>query len=108
MKQSNKDFFDKICDKNFLGPLTVRVGDNDELTKYKGMEDGLAIAKACKADSKLKFKLLDRDKKNWNVDYKKYLEHSKKIVRKDIVLNQFIGMKGYSLDALRDANISSN
>ena len=72
------------------------------------MEDGLAIAKACKADSKLKFKLLDRDKKNWNVDYKKYLEHSKKIVRKDIVLNQFIGMKGYSLDALRDANISSN
>lgn len=104
VRKTDEPFFDVLCDKNSCGDLKVKIDNKDESTKYKGMEDGLAIAKACTFDNKLRYRLLEKQL-GWEVNDKKYLEHRKKIVRKDIVLSHFIGLKGYSVNALKKARL---
>lgn len=72
------------------------------MTGYKGMEDGLAIAKLVTNNPGLKYKLIPKEI-YWNImgDKKKAEEHKIKMARKNIVLSTFINIKGYSINKLK-------
>lgn len=100
--------FDKICEKknNQLGELEVKVDGRVVKTDYEGMEDGLVIAQFTTKNPELKFKLLDKELP-WNIvgNEERIKKHKKKLARKNIVLDEFMRIKGYSIDALMKAKI---
>jgi len=100
--------FDEITSKNPFNPVCVCIDNVCTQTEHKGMEDGLAIAKASsrKEKQKIYFKLLD-DRLSWRVnsDYDKRLNHRRKLARKDTVLRNFMAVKNYSEKDLKNAEI---
>ncbi len=97
--------FDEITYKNPFPPLRVCIDNKYEETKYRGMEDGLAIAKAAsyfKGQKKL-FKLLDKQL-DWKVTGDK-LKHRKKLARKDRVLRNFMAVRDYSVKDLESSEM---
>ncbi len=98
--------FDEICENNQLGNLYVQIYDALVETKFKGMEDGLAIARLVYNNKDLKYKLIDKELL-WNIDkdYKRIFKHKVKLARKNIVLSTLINIKGYSIDKLMEAKI---
>lgn len=90
--------FDEICEKNQLGNLDVEVNGKIMSTPYKGMEDGLAIARLQTFNKRLKYKLL-KPALPWNIsgDEKRIEEKKIMMARKNIVLSTFINLKGYKL-----------
>jgi hypothetical protein len=101
--------FDELCEDNQLGSLAVSVEGREIQTPYKGMEDGLAIARLLSfpANRHRTCLLCDFEGQplSWNVssDEAKRQEHKAKMARKNIVLSAFMGMKGYSVERLREA-----
>jgi len=95
--------FDEICEKNRnqLGELIVKVNDELLSTDYEGMEDGLAIAELVTKNNGLKYKLI-RKNLFWNIEGngERVIRQKKKMARKNIVLNTFMNIKGYSIDKL--------
>lgn len=89
--------FDNIAD----GDEPLKIGGYT--TKRKGMEDGLAIAKAVSSNPTLKYELLSTDPRPWNVDPSKERSHREKLARKDVVLRGFMSERGYSPERLVDA-----
>ena len=89
--------FDEITNAEIKCNLEITYKGNVLKTEYKGMEDGLAIAKAASMYS-IKFKLLDK-KLNWKTN------DEKKLLRKDIVLRTFMTIRGYSVKDLLSAEI---
>jgi hypothetical protein len=111
----NYNLFDKYIkefDKITLGvptkTLRVCIDNVCHDTHFKGMEDGLAIAKAASQSDKPKvyFKLLD-DYLPWKInnDYNKKLDHRKKLARKDIVMRGFMKEYDFKENDLKDAKI---
>lgn len=103
-ENEKKLIFDEICEDNQLGTLQVKVDNILMETQYKGMEDGLAIAKLVSSNENLKYKLIN-ERLPWRIDedHKRRMTHKIKMARKNIVLNKFIGLKGYSIDKLMAA-----
>ena len=92
--------FDEICNKNPFGKLNVCVDNVVKETEYKGMEDGLAIAKAFSSrEAKIKFKLLDK-KLKWDLKVKDISKQRIKLARKNEVLLNFMALRNYSVDDL--------
>lgn len=96
--------FDEITDKNPFPSILVCIDNICTQTDHKGMEDGLAIAKALsiKEKSALHFKLLNENPLPWKIDsnYDKRLKHKKKLARKDRVMRNFIELRGYKIENL--------
>lgn len=96
--------FDEICEDNQLENFRVKVDGVFMETEYKGMEDGLAIAKLVSSNDNLKFKLIN-ERLPWRIDEdrERRIKHKIKMARKNIVLSKFMEMKGYSIDKLMAA-----
>lgn len=107
----NRLWFDEICEKenNQLGPLVININGRLIVTDYEGMEDGLAIARLLTLynNNNLKFRRLKYKGQslNWNLpdDDNNKLKQKKKMARKNIVLSTFMGIRGYSIEQLRNA-----
>lgn len=98
--------FDEITDKNLFSPLCVCVDNICRQVDHKGMEDGLAIAKASSQnDSKIHFKLLNKKPLLWEIkkNYNKIQRHREKLARKDTVLRNFMAVRDYSVENLLKA-----
>lgn len=98
--------FDKICESNSFGDLEVVVNEITMKTGYKGMEDGLAVARLVSKNSDLRFKLID-ERLPWRIDekFERRLKHKIKMARKNEVLGHLMNMKGHSVDKLISAKI---
>jgi len=60
--------FDEICENNQFGEFSVKVDGTFTNTKYKGMEDGLAIAELLANNSTQDFKYkLIKEELRWNI-----------------------------------------
>jgi hypothetical protein len=96
--------FDEITKENPFNQVNVCIDNYCSQTKHEGMEDGLAIAKAAsqKGKDRIYFKLFEK-KINWNIDLTKKRSHREKLARKDIVLRNFMEVRGYSVKDLEDA-----
>ncbi len=91
--------FDPITDKNNFSPLKVSVGENIIEADHRGMEDGLAIAKALsKISSSIKFKLIKKGSLYWRVNNTD--KHRQKLARKNKVMSNFMEHRGYSINSL--------
>ncbi len=101
--------FDEITDTNPFCPVCVTIDGECSQTPHRGMEDGLAIAKAVSKEHSLKYKLIgiNHDTPLWRVNPNKILEHRQKLARKDIVLRNFMAIRGYSVEDLENSNISN-
>ncbi len=105
--------FDEICEpeNHQFGELTVNINGNSETTSYKGMEDGLAIARIIHySPNKLLNYELIKEPIDWEIenDAKRILEHKKKLARKNIVLSTFMNVRGYSVEQLARADMVWN
>jgi len=103
-----KLIFDKMCEGNQPGNLEVVVNGIIIKTDYKGMEDGLAIARLISKDPDLKFKLID-EILPWRIDekFERRLKHKVKMARKNAVLSHLINVNGYSIDKLMESKIKT-
>lgn len=98
--------FDEITIKNPFSPLQVCIDNVCHLTDHRGMEDGLAIAKAATKNPNLKYKLIkDGILPNWAINPKKIKEHRQKLARKDTVLRNFMAIRNYSEEDLLNAEL---
>ncbi|OGE90558.1 MAG: hypothetical protein A3J07_02545 [Candidatus Doudnabacteria bacterium RIFCSPLOWO2_02_FULL_49_13] len=86
----------------FQFPVTI--DGVSSLTDHKGMEDGLAIAKAASQSRNIHFKLLPTALP-WKVTEDKINNHRKKLARKDYVMRNFMAMRNYSIEALEAAEV---
>lgn len=105
--ETEKLRFDKICDKNNLGNLEVTVYDHQVITKYEGMEDGLAIAELITRNEGLKYELIGDNYLSWwiDIDENRKFKQKVKMARKSIVLATFMNIKGYSINKLMEAEL---
>lgn len=94
--------FDEITAKNSFEPVHVCIDSVVRHTDHRGMEDGLAIAKAVfearKEGQKIEFGLVEEKKLKWEINTtepEKVLEHRKKLARKDSVMRGFMKYRGY-------------
>ena len=92
--------FDEITSRNSFDEIGVTLDGYGYNTSHKGMEDGLAIAKARSKNNKLDYLLIDK-KLEWAVNNK--LDHRKKLARKDVVMRNFMALRNYSVKDLRSA-----
>lgn len=98
--------FDEITTGDKFDPINVCIDNVCQSTDHKGMEDGLAIAKAatlCGTD--VKFKLLNQPLVLWDIEmaHGKVTDHRKKLARKEMVLRNFMAVRDYSVDDLLKA-----
>ncbi|HDZ86765.1 MAG TPA: hypothetical protein ENH57_03625 [Actinobacteria bacterium] len=98
--------FDGITKNKSGRELCVRIDNVCRPTAHKGMEDGLAIAKATKKDSNIKFKLFE-SKLIWEIEKSKIFNHRLKLARKEIVMRNFMKEKGYSEKTLLNGLLNS-
>lgn len=92
--------FDAITNKKPFNKICVYIDNICSETDQKGMEDGLAIAKAISQKKEgIYCKLLNK-KLPWRIDLLKKRDHQEKLARKEIVMERFIKEKGYSLKDL--------
>lgn len=99
--------FDNITDPKEPRKIELLIDKVSCKTDKKGMEDGLAIAKAVLIEPKIKYHLIDINKNSplWKVNPDKIPVHRKKLARKDIVLRNFMVIRGYSEKILKDSRI---
>ena len=100
--------FDSITHNANKDKIWVCIDNVCRQTDHKGMEDGLAIAKAsANRREEIKFKLLKK-RLTWDLgdDYNICLEHRRKLARKDVVMRDFMAIRNYSEKDLEKANIS--
>lgn len=98
--------FDKLTDENPFDQICVCIDKICRPTDHKGMEDGLAIAKAASQEnSHITFRLLDHDTLLWDIknDYNSVKKHREKLARKDTVLRDFMAVRDYSVENLMKA-----
>ena len=100
--------FDRITSNSPFCDICVCINNVCSKTPHEGMEDGLAIAKASsETKGEICYKLLNKEKAlSWKVDvndYNKKLKHRQKLARKDTVLRNFMAVRGYSVEDLKNA-----
>lgn len=76
----------------------------DNKNPPKGMEEGLAIAKALQTDPAIRYRLLEK-RLNWHVETAKVKGHRTKLTGKNSSLSEFLSRDGYLEKELRDAGI---
>jgi len=97
--------FDEITNKNPFDPVRVCIDNVCSQTDHRGMEDGLAIAKAAsEKQEKIYFKLLKK-RLPWKIKsgHNERRRHREKLARKDTVLRNFMEVRGYLAKGLEDA-----
>lgn len=99
--------FDEITLGNYpFQNIPVIVNETIKTTEHKGMEDGLAIAQAASKSKDIKFKLIEGMKLNWDIRDGKTEQHFKKLARKESVMRNFMAMRNYSVEDLKNAEIA--
>lgn len=97
--------FDEITNTNPYNKVNVCIDGVCKQTDHKGMEDGLALAKAVsKKGEKIYYKLLDKTIP-WEINLARKYEHREKLARKDIVMRNFMGVRDYSVEDLKNSNL---
>lgn len=101
--------FDEITKENPFPQLSVSIDGITNKTEYRGMEDGLAIAKATSPNKiiKIRFKLLDEPLLLWEIDDNdsKVKQHRIKLARKETVMRSFMSVRDYSMGDLKNAKL---
>lgn len=103
--------FNEITNNSIRNEVCVCVNSVCGKTPHKGMEDGLAIAKALSiTKGNIHFKLiLDEAPLLWSVNttnHEAILMHQQKLARKDIVLRNFMSIMNYFIQDLKKSNVS--
>lgn len=103
---NNKKFksvgkFDLITNKKPFKEIPI---GRFEAVELKGMEDGLAIAKATSKED-IFYKLLDKNL-TWKIDLDDKQE--KKLLRKEDSLRYFMEKRGYKIEKLEKAELKNN
>lgn len=97
--------FDDITYKNPFKPVCVCIDNVCSQTDHRGMEDGLAIAKASsQKQEKIYYKLLDK-KLPREVKSSDEQRHREKLARKEIVLRNFMEVRNYSVEDLKNSTL---